>query len=88
MALAYILVVDAGILAISTFRNWRWFNLVGWAGTYGVFFFWTSRFSDYDPVMAQIGLTGMFLILAGATSLFHLLWRRVPGIPDLALMDP
>ena len=86
LALAYILVVDAGILAISTFRNWRWFNLVGWAGTYGVFFFWTSRFSDYDPVMAQIGLTGMFLILAGATSLFHLLWRRTPGIPDLALM--
>ena len=86
LALAYILVVDAGILAISTFRNWRWFNLVGWAGTYGVFFFWTSRFSDYDPVMAQIGLSGMFLILAGATSLFHLLWRRVPGIPDLALM--
>ena len=86
LALAYILVVDAGILAISTFRNWRWFNLVGWAGTYGVFFFWTSQFSDYDPVMAQIGLTGMFLILAGATSLFHLLWRRTPGIPDLALM--
>ena len=86
LALAYILVVDAGILAISTFRNWRWFNLIGWAGTYGVFFFWTSRFSDYDPVMAQIGLTGMFLILAGATSLFHLLWRRTPGIPDLALM--
>jgi len=86
LALAYILVVDAGILAISTFRNWRWFNLVGWAGTYGVFFFWTSRFSDYDPVMAQIGLTGMFLILAAATSLFHLLWRRTPGIPDLALM--
>ena len=86
LALAYILVVDAGILAISTFRNWRWFNLVGWAGTYGVFYFWTSQFSDYDPVMAQIGLTGMFLILAGATSLFHLLWRRTPGIPDLALM--
>ena len=86
LALVYILVVDAGILAISTFRNWRWFNLVGWAGTYGVFFFWTSRFSDYDPVMAQIALSGMFLILAGATSLFHLLWRRVPGIPDLALM--
>lgn len=86
LALAYILVVDAGILAISTFRNWRWFNLVGWAGTYGVFFFWTSRFSDYDAVMAQIGLTGMFLILAAATSLFHLLWRRTPGIPDLALM--
>ena len=86
LALAYILVVDAGILAISTFRNWRWFNLVGWAGTYGVFFFWTSRFSDYDPVLAQIGLTGMFLILAAATSLFHLLWRRTPGIPDLALM--
>ena len=86
LALAYILVVDAGILAISTFRNWRWFNLVGWAGTYGVFFFWTSQFSDYDPVLAQIGLTGMFLILAGATSLFHLLWRRTSGIPDLALM--
>ncbi len=86
LALVYILVVDAGILAISTFRNWRWFNMVGWAGTYGVFFFWTSRFSDYDPVLAQAALTVMFLILSAATSLFHLLWRRAPGIPDLGLM--
>ena len=28
----YILLVDLGVLGISTFRNWRWFTLVGWVG--------------------------------------------------------
>ena len=86
LALAYVLLVDVGVLAISTFRNWRWFNLVGWVGSYGLFIYWIDEFPGYDPALAQSALSVMFLIFVGATTLFHLLWRRVPGIADLGLM--
>ena len=84
--LGYILLVDIGILAISAFRNWRWLTLVGWVGSYGVFSYWLFGFSGYDPVFAHIALTGIFLSFAAATPLFHILWRRMPGAADLALM--
>ena len=87
LVLLYILIVDVGILAISAFRNWRWLTLVGWAGSYGIFSYWLIDFSGFDPVFAHIALTGIFLSFAAATPLFHILWRRMPGIPDLTLMS-
>ena len=79
LVLLYIIVVDIGILAVSTFRNWRWFTLLGWVGSYGLFAYWLTEFSDYEPLLAQAALTAVFLVFAGATTLFHLLWKRVPG---------
>ena len=87
LALVYILIVDVGILAISTFRNWRWLTLVGLAGSYGIFAYWMIEVSDFNPVFAQIALTGIFLTFAAATPLFHILWRRMPGATDLSLMS-
>ena len=87
LVLAYILLVDVGILAISAFRNWRWLTLVGWLGSYGIFSYWLFDFPGFDPVFAHIALTGIFLSFAAATPLFHILWRRMPGIPDLTLMS-
>lgn len=84
--LAYILVVDLGILGVSTFRNWRWFTLVGLVASYALFGLWLDQISDRDLLLAQGGLTGIFLVFAGATTLFHILWRRVPGPADMALM--
>ena len=84
--LAYIVVVDAGILGIATFRNWRWFTLVGLVASYALFALWLDRISSEDLVLAQVGLSLIFLIFVGATTLFHTLWRRVPGPPDMALM--
>lgn len=84
--LAYILLVDIGILGISAFRNWRWLTLVGWAGSYGIFSYWLIDLPGYDPVFAHIALSGIFLTFAAATPLFHILWRRMPGPADLALM--
>ena len=51
LVLVYIIVVDIGILAVSTFRNWRWFTLLGWAGSYGLFAYWLTEFSDYEPLL-------------------------------------
>ena len=86
LLLIYILVVDLGILGVSTFRNWRWFNLLGWVGSYGLFAYWLDHFPGYGPLLVQAALTGVFLIFAGATTLFHLLWKRVPGPLDMGLM--
>ena len=87
LALVYILIVDVGILAISTFRNWRWLTLVGLVGSYGIFAYWMLEVTGFNPVFAQIALTGIFLTFAAATPLFHILWRRMPGATDLSLMS-
>ena len=86
LVLVYIIVVDIGILAVSTFRNWRWFTLLGWVGSYGLFAYWLTEFSDYEPLLIQGALTAVFLVFAGATTLFHLLWKRVPGPLDMGLV--
>ena len=86
LVLVYILLVDLGILGVATFRNWQWFTLLGWAGSYGLFGYWLLEFPEFGPVMVQIALTGVFLVFAGATTLFHLLWRRLPGPLDLGLL--
>ena len=84
--LLYILVVDLGILGVSTFRNWRWFTLLGWVGTYGLFAYWLEQYPDYGPVLVQLALTAVFLVFTGATTLFHLIWRRVPNPFDMTLV--
>ncbi len=86
LVLVYILLVDIGILGVSTFRNWRWFTLLGWIGSYGLFAYWLNEFPDYGPLLAQSALTAVFLVFAGATTLFHLLWKRAPGPLDMALV--
>ena len=84
--LLYVLVVGAGVLAVSTFRNWRWFSVVGIVGSYVLLGLWTEGFSDRNAVLAQLGLSGVLLEFIGATTLFHILWRRPPDPVDLALM--
>ena len=92
LVLLYIIVVDLGILGVSTFRNWRWFTLLGLVGSYGLFS-WkaldilVSQPSMYDLLLAQAALTVVFLTFAGVTTLFHLIWRRVPGPADMSLMS-
>ncbi|HZA23024.1 MAG TPA: DUF2339 domain-containing protein, partial [Dehalococcoidia bacterium] len=83
--LAYVLVLDLGVLALATFQNWRWFTLLGLLGSLALFWFWLDRL-DPGLLLAQVGITVIFLIFMGATTLFHILWRRMPGPMDLALM--
>ena len=69
LLLAYVLVLDLGVLGLATFRNWRWFNLLGLAGSLGLYWFWYDRL-DPSLLLAMVGITLIFLIFIGATSLF------------------
>ena len=83
--LAYVLVLDLGVLALAAFRNWRWFTLLGLVGSLILFAFWKEEL-DPSLLLAQVGITVIFLIFVGATTLFHLFWRRSAGPLDYALM--
>ena len=86
LALPYILIVDLGILWIAVLRKWRVFLFLSWIGSYGVFVLGLARFPDQDAVLMQAGLTGIFLIFAAATTLFHILWRAMPKQFDMGLV--
>ena len=83
--LAYVLILDVGVLALATFRNWRWFTLLALVGSLILFVFWKESL-DPPLSLAQPGITVIFLIFVGATTLFHLIWRRRPLPFDQALM--
>jgi uncharacterized membrane protein len=84
--LGYLLVVDLGILGVATFRNWRWFTLLGMIGTYLLFAGWINIIPVDELLLAQAGISAAFLIFVGATTLFHIVWRRPPQPFDMALM--
>jgi uncharacterized membrane protein len=79
--------VDIGVLVLSTFRNWRWFTLLALLGSLAVFGMWYDRFGDAASLLVSLGgLTLIFLIFAGATTLFHIVWRRPTQPFDQAVM--
>ncbi len=85
--LVYVIVVDIGVLILSTFRNWRWFTLLALVCSLIAFAMWYSEFDRYIGIgTAEIGITLIFLIFVGVTSLFHIIWRRIPQVFDYALM--
>ena len=83
--LAYVLVLDLGVLALAVARNWRWFTLLALLGSLALFGFW---YEELNPGLlpAQVGITFIFLIFVAATTLFHLLWRRTPKFLDQCLI--
>ena len=85
LLLAYVLVLDVGVLALAGFRNWRWFTLLAWVGSLILFAFWQMELEP--PVgLGQIGITAIFLIFAAATVAFHIVRQQTAGIADLALV--
>jgi len=85
--LIYILIIDLGVLVVSTFRNWRWFTLLALLFSLVVYGVWYGTFeSETSLAGAEILLTILFLIFAGATTLFHIIWRRPSQPFDYATM--
>jgi len=85
--LVYIMVVDLGVLALSTFRNWRWLTLLAFFGSLLAFSGWYDQFGDRASLLVSEGsLTILFLIFVGATALYHLIWRRPAQGFDYTLM--
>lgn len=85
--LVYVMVVDLGVLALSTFRNWRWFTLLALVGSLAAFGGWFAQFGGEASLLtSQGGLTLIFLIFVAATTLYHIVWRRAPQAFDQSLM--
>ncbi|HEY78680.1 MAG TPA: DUF2339 domain-containing protein, partial [Dehalococcoidia bacterium] len=85
--LIYIMVVDLGVLLLSTFRNWRWFTLLALFSSLTAYGLWHSELGYRASLLIQqSSLTVIFLIFVGATSLFHIIWRRPVKGADYTLM--
>ena len=83
----YVMAVDIGVLALSTFRNWRWLTLIALVGSLASFGSWYGQYGDELSLLtAQGSLTIIFVIFVGATTLFHIVWRRPPQAFDQSLM--
>ncbi|MBI4338760.1 MAG: DUF2339 domain-containing protein, partial [Chloroflexi bacterium] len=70
LVVLYIILVDAGILGVSTFRNWRWFTLIGLIASYSLFAIMMEDVPQADLLRMELGVTATFLIFVGATTLF------------------
>ncbi len=85
--LAYIIVVDVGVLILANFRNWRWFTLLALVCSLITYGAWYAEFNDVISVgTAEAGITIIFLLFVGATSLHHLIRRLAPEPFDFGLM--
>lgn len=86
--MVYTLLLDAGILLISSVRNWRPLTIAGLVGSGLLFVFWYSRLERPDEKIftAETFLTFVFLIFAFATILWHFIWKKAAQHTDLALM--
>ena len=83
----YVLLVDVLVLALSTFRNWRWFTLLALVASLASYMAWFDYAEpSVDLAVSQAFLTGIFLTFVAATTLYHVLWRRVPRHFDHTLM--
>ncbi len=85
LLLAYVLVLDVGVLALASFRNWRWFTLLALIGSLVLFQFWQEEL-DPPEGLALIGISVIFLIFVSATVVFNLVWKRPGRLFDLALI--
>jgi uncharacterized membrane protein len=85
--LVYIVVVDLGVLALSAFRNWRWFILLAFFGSLLTFGGWYWQSGHHAGLLAAEGsLTILFLIFAGTTVVYHVVRRETAQGFDYALM--
>ena len=85
--MVYVVIVDLGVLALSTLRNWRWFTLLALLGSLASFGIWYSDSYEYASLaVVQGSLTAIFVIFVAATTLFHLVWRRAAKAFDFSIM--
>ncbi len=86
--LAYLVVVDIGVLLLSTFRNWHWFTMLALACSLLTYGAWYAQFDNrVSTTVAETGITLIFLSFAGTTYLFNIVRRRVPEVFDYILMS-
>ena len=86
VGLAYLLIIDAGIVAVASLRRWRWYTLAGMVASYLLFAGLIVDNPPDQPIAAQLGLSGVFLIFLAAATLHNIVWRRKPNQFDMTLI--
>lgn len=85
--LAYTVLLNLGILAISAHKNWRALSFIGFLFTYASFGYWFANLYKPERLFyTEFVLTIFFLLFAFITIVYHLLSRQRAEWPDLALM--
>ena len=83
----YLIIVDIGVLYISTLRNWRWFTVLSFLATILIFQITYGRFHTNVGVAGEeTFLTVLFLIFVGTPILFNVIWRKAANELDYGLM--
>lgn len=84
---SYVTVLDAGILGVSFYRNWRALNLGGLAGTALLYFVWAARHYTVEQRWPVVGfLTAYFVIFLAAAAVHQIIHRKTSEAFDLILL--
>lgn len=85
--MVYVIIVDIGVLALSAFRNWRWFTLLALVCSLVSFGVWYGEFRRVvSLVTTEVLLSLIFLVFTGATTFFHIVRHRVPQAFDFTII--
>ena len=75
--LLYIILIDLGVIFLATFRNWSWFTFIALIGSLLSYAVWASEnFDNVSLLVSQGGISVIFLLILGSTTLFKYLWKR------------
>jgi uncharacterized membrane protein len=83
----YLIIVDIGVLYVSTFRNWRWFTVLSFLSSALIFQIAYEKYhNDIGIATEEVFLTLLFLIFVGTTILFNVIRRKAANELDWMLM--
>lgn len=85
LLLAYVLVLDVGVLALASFRTWRWLTFPAWIASLIVLTFWVDQLNP-STGLQQVAISAVFLLFMGSTIAFHVVQRKPAGVVDLLLL--
>ena len=75
--LLYIILIDLGVVFLATFRSWSWFTLIALLGSLISYAVWASEnFDSVSLLVSQGGISIIYLLILGSTTLFNFIWKR------------
>lgn len=84
--LAYIALLDVGVLIVSFLKKWRWANLAGFVGTIMVFGDWYDKFYTKEQLLStMLFLTFFFLIYSVSALAYNLIKKEKSGGVEQAM---
>lgn len=83
----YILILDAGVLGVATFRQWRSLEILAFAGSIVMWLGWFGRFYAPEKLGTTLVLMTLYFVLFALLGIWHNVIRKLPAEPgDFFLM--